>query len=137
MNLQPPSEASDQSKHSQRRWWTRRRLVGLMIVVMSFLVWRWNQGPKLSLREELILSAKAEGLETIEFNHQADAEPEPQPPPYLTMDELESLAAEGELVLYAMRGRPVTWLEMTGVSFAKSVQAARELDRSLTDEDHQ
>ena len=48
---------------------------------------------------------------------------------------LENLAAEGELVLYTMRGKGVTWHDMTGVPFAESVRAAQDLDRSLSEDD--
>lgn len=54
----------------------------------------------------------------------------------LSLDELETIAAEGELVLYTFRGESVTWKDMTGVPFAESLQAARRVDQSIPAAEH-
>lgn len=127
-------QPSFQPPKARRCWITRPRvLVMALIAVTSLAIWSWTRGPQPSLIEELRASALAEGLEIIDLDDRSDQLAPPLP--CLTMAELGDLAAEGELMLYTMRGKGVTWHDMTGVPFAESVRAAQELDRSLSEDD--
>lgn len=131
-----PENAPQKLSHRNRATWWQLLMFGLAIVVLLLGLFVWVAGQfkqSITIGE---LRAEATALDLSVYDPGTEDKKRQLRPtwPCATWAELDSIAANGEPVLFIANAQPFTWLDMTGVSFADSLRAARELDASLSEE---
>ncbi len=136
------------SRFSSKRLWLILGLIVLGIVVLVPII-AWKSVFETPPTEAELEAGLAENAKLVvppdELDPPSPATPseelqefgsEPVSMRALSLDELEAIAAEGELVLYTFRGESVTWKDITGVPFAESLQATRRVDQTIPAAQH-